>query len=302
MKAVVHRRNGGPEVSGIDMADAFKIGADLSVRRLGFGAMRLTGRGVWGPPEDVPAAQAVLRRAVDLGVNFIDTAGSYGPGDNERLIRDTLRPYPVGLVIGTKGGMRKTGPSTPESWGIELDASESFLRQGVEGSLRDLGVERIDLYQLHRVDPKVPIEDTMGVLSRLQDEGKIRHVGLSAVDVEQIDRARRVVDIATVQNEYNLSSRTHDDVLAYCEQHAIGFIPFYPQRIGELAEAEALRAIAARENATPAMVALAWLLRRSPVMIPIPGTSSRAHLEENVDACRIALSDGDMAALGQLGI
>jgi aryl-alcohol dehydrogenase-like predicted oxidoreductase len=287
-------------MSEIDTADEFKIGGDLCVRKLGFGAMRLTGKGVWGPPEDVPAAQAVLCRAVELGINFIDTAGSYGPGDNERLIRDTLRPYPIGLVIGTKGGMRKTGPSTPASWGIELDAGESFLRQGVEGSLRDLGVERIDLYQLHRVDPKVPIEDTMGVLARLQDDGKIRHVGLSAVDVEQIERARSVIDIATVQNEYNLASRKHEDILTYCEQHAIGFIPFYPQQIGKLAEAETLRAIGARENATPAMVALAWLLRRSPVMIPIPGTSSRAHLEENVDACRIALSEFDMAALEAL--
>ena len=287
-------------MSKIGTAGEFEIGGDLRVRKFGFGAMRLTGKGVWGPPEDVPAAQAVLRRAIELGVNFIDTAGSYGPGDNERLIRDTLRPYPVGLVIGTKGGMRKTGPSSAESWGIELDASESFLRQGVEGSLRDLGVERIDLYQLHRVDPKVPVEDTMGVLARLQDEGKIRHVGLSAVNIEQIERARTVIDIATVQNEYNLASRKHEDVLTYCEQHAIGFIPFYPQQLGKLAEAETLRAIAVRETATPAMVALAWLLRRSPVMIPIPGTSSRTHLKENVDACRIALSDGDMAALEAL--
>ncbi len=287
-------------MSKIEAAGEFKIGGDLCVRKFGFGAMRLTGKGVWGPPEDVPAAQAVLRRAVEVGINFIDTAGSYGPGDNERLVRDTLGPYPIGLVIGTKGGMRKTGPSTPDSWGIELDASEPFLRQGVEGSLRDLGVERIDLYQLHRVDPKVPIEDTMGVLARLQDEGKIRHVGLSAVTVEQIERARIVIDIATVQNEYNLASRKHQDVLTYCEQQAIGFIPFYPQQIGKLAETETLRAIAAREDATPTMVALAWLLRRSPVMIPIPGTSSRAHLDENVDSCRIALSDDDMAALEEL--
>jgi pyridoxine 4-dehydrogenase len=287
-------------MSKIDTAGEFKIGGDLCVRRFGYGAMRLTGKGVWGPPEDVPAAQVVLRRVVELGINFIDTAGSYGPGDNERLIRDTLRPYPIGLVIATKGGMKKTAPSTAENWSIELDASEPFLRQGVEGSLRDLGVERIDLYQLHRLDPKIPIEDTMGVLARLRDEGKIRHVGLSAVNVEEIERARIVIDIATVQNEYNLASRKHEDVLTYCEQHAIGFIPFYPQQIGKLAEAETLRAIAARESATPAMVALAWLLRRSPVMIPIPGTSSRAHLEENVDACRIALSDGDMAALEDL--
>lgn len=281
----------------IDRVGEFLIGGELRVQRLGFGAMRLTGKGVWGPPEDMPAAQAVLRRVVELGINFIDTAGSYGPGDNERLIRDTLRPYPAGLVIGTKGGMRKTGPSTPENWRIELDASEPFLRQGVEGSLRDLGVERIDLYQLHRIDPKIPVEDTMGVLARLRDEGKIRHVGLSAVSVEQIERARTVIDIATVQNEYNLASRKHEDVLTFCERHEIGFIPFYPQQIGTLAETETLKAIAARENATPALVSLAWLLRRSPVMIAIPGTSSLAHLEENVSACRITLSHDDMAAL-----
>lgn len=281
----------------IESGGEFLIGGKLRVRRLGFGAMRLTGKGVWGPPEDLPAAQAVLRRVIDLGINFIDTAGSYGPGDNERLIRDTLWPYPSGLIIGTKGGMRKTGPSMPGNWGIELDASEPFLRQSVEGSLRDLGVERIDLYQLHRVDPKIPIEDTMGVLAQLRDEGKINHVGLSAVSIEQIERARTVIDIATVQNEFNLSSRKHEDVLALCERCTIQFIPFYPQQIGKFADAETLKAIAAREDATPALVSLAWLLRRSPVMIAIPGTSSLAHLEENSDACRIALSDDDMAAL-----
>jgi pyridoxine 4-dehydrogenase len=284
----------------VERAGEFLTGGELCVRRFGFGAMRLTGQGVWGPPEDVPAAQAVLRRVVELGINFIDTAGSYGPGDNERLIRDTLRPYPAGLVIGTKGGMRKTGPSTPQNWGIELDASEPFLRQGLDGSLRDLGVERIDLYQLHRVDPKIPVEDTMGVLARLRDEGKIRHVGLSAVSVEQIERARTVIDVATVQNEYNLANRKHEDVLAFCEQHAIGFIPFYPQQIGKLAEAETLKAIAARENATPALVSLAWLLKRSPAMIVIPGTSSLAHLEENVSAAGIELSSDDVGLLDDL--
>lgn len=209
----------GLQMTKVERAGEFLIGGELRVRRFGFGAMRLTGKGVWGPPEDVPAAQAVLRRVIELGINFIDTAGSYGPGDNERLIRDTLRPYPAGLVIGTKGGMRKSGPSTPENWGIELDASEPFLRKGVEGSLRDLGVERIDLYQLHRIDPQIPVEETMGVLSRLRDEGKIRHVGLSAVSVEQIERARTVIDIATVQNEYNLARRKHEDVLTFCERH-----------------------------------------------------------------------------------
>ena len=284
----------------VERAGEFLIGGELRVRRFGFGAMRLTGKGVWGPPEDVPAARAVLRRIIELGITFIDTAGSYGPGDNERLIRDALRPYPAGLVLGTKGGMRKTGPSTPENWGIELDASEPFLRQGVEGSLRDLGVERIDLYQLHRIDPKIPVEETMGVLSRLRDEGKIRHVGLSAVSVEQIERARTVIEIATVQNEYNLASRKHEDVLTLCERHAIGFIPFYPQQIGKLAEAEALKAIAARENTTPALVSLAWLLRRSPVTIVIPGTSSLTHLEENVGAACVELSSSDMTLLDGL--
>lgn len=288
------------ELETVERAGEFLIGGDLRVRRLGFGAMRLTGKGVWGPPEDMPAAQAVLRGVVELGINFIDTAGSYGPGDNERLIRDTLHPYPAGLVIGTKGGMRKTGPSTPENWGIELDASEPFLRQGVEGSLRDLGVERIELYQLHRVDPKIPVEETMGVLSRLRDEGKIRHVGLSAVSVEQIERARAVIEIATVQNEYNLANRKHEDVVDFCERHEIGFLPYYPQQIGKLAETEPLKAIAARENTTPALVSLAWLLRRSPAIIVIPGTSSVTHLEENAGAASVELSSDDMALLDRL--
>ena len=284
----------------VDTAGEFQIGGELRVRRFGFGAMRLTGKGVWGPPEDVPAAQDVLRRVIELGINFIDTADVYGPGDNERLIRDTLAPFPAELVIGTKGGMARTGPATPANPGMGVENSETHLRSAVESSLRNLGVERINLYQLHRADPAVPIEDTMGVLARLRDEGKIRHVGLSAVSVEEIERARTVLDIATVQNEYNLASRKHEDVLTFCERHMIGFIPFYPQQIGKLAEAETLKAIAAREKAAPALVSLAWLLRRSPVMIAIPGTSSRAHLEENADACRIALSDDDMAALEKL--
>jgi aryl-alcohol dehydrogenase-like predicted oxidoreductase len=284
----------------VESAGEFLIGGDLRVRRFGFGAMRLAGPGVWGPPEDAPAAQAVLKRAIELGITFIDTAGSYGPGDNERLIRDTLRPYPASLVIGTKGGMRKTGPSTPEDWGIELDASESFLRQGVESSLRDLGVERIDLYQLHRIDPKIPVEETMGVLSRLREEGKIRHIGLSDVSIDEIERASTVVDISTVQNQFNLANRKHEDGLGFCERRGIGFIPFYPQKLGTLGETAAIRTIAAREGVTPAVVALAWLLKRSPAMIIIPGTSSLAHLEENVRAAGVALSSGDMAVLGGL--
>jgi pyridoxine 4-dehydrogenase len=284
----------------VERAGEFLIGGEVRVVRFGFGAMRLTGQGVWGPPEDMPAAQAILRRVVEQGINFIDTAGSYGPGDNERLIRDTLRPYPTGLVIGTKGGMRKTGPSTPNNWGIELDASERFLRQGVEGSLRDLGVERIDLHQLHRIDPKIPVEETMGVFSRLREEGKIGHIGLSEVGIEEIERARAIVEISTVQNEFNLANRKHEAVLAFCERNGIGFIPFYPQKLGTLGETEALRMIAVRGGVTPALVALAWLLKRSPAVIVIPGTSSLAHLEENVGANGVELSPSDMALLDGL--
>jgi pyridoxine 4-dehydrogenase len=278
----------------------FHIGGDLSVRRLGLGAMRLTGKGVWGAPEDVPAAQAVLRRAIDLGINFIDTADVYGPGDNERLIRDTLQPYPAGLVIGTKGGMTRSGPATPDNHRSAIDNSEAHLRHAVEGSLRDLGVEHIDLYQLHRVDPKIPIEDTMGVLGRLQAEGKIRHIGLSAVSVDQIERAQSSVQIATVQNEYNLGTRKHQDVVDYCTTRGIGFIPFYPLKIGELGGSERLKAIAARKVVTPAGVALAWLFKRSPVIIAIPGTSSVEHLNENAAASEINLSEDEMDTLEAL--
>jgi pyridoxine 4-dehydrogenase len=278
----------------------FSIGGDLPVRRLGFGAMRLSGKGVWGPPENVPSAQAVLRRVVELGVNFIDTADVYGPGDNERLLRDTLQPYSQGLVIGTKGGMTRKGPATPENPGIRIDNSEVHLRRAVEGSLRDLGVERIDLYQLHRADSRIPIEDTMAVLLRLRDEGKIRHVGLSAVGIDVIARARSVINIATVQNEYNLTTRHHDDVLDYCKDNGIGFIPYYPQRIGPLAEITEMKEFAARKSATTAQIAIAWLLKRSPIIIAIPGTSSLAHLIENVRACEINLSAGDMDTLDHL--
>jgi aryl-alcohol dehydrogenase-like predicted oxidoreductase len=278
----------------------FSIGGDLGVNRLGFGAMRLTGPGVWGPPDDVAAAQALLRRVVELGITFIDTADVYGPGDNERLIRDALAPYRQGLVIATKGGGVRTGPAMPGDPPMGINNSEAHLRNAVEGSLRNLGVERIGLYQLHRVDPFVPIEETMGVLARLRDEGKIRHIGLSDVGVEQIDRARSVVEIATVQNLYNLARREHDTVIEYCEQHAIGFIPFYPLKIGGLADTRQLKALAARERTTPALIALAWLFKRSPVILPIPGTSSITHLEENLAASRITLSDEDMASLERI--
>jgi pyridoxine 4-dehydrogenase len=237
--------------------NTFQIGGELAVRRLGFGAMRLTGPGVWGPPENLLSAQAVLRRVIELGINFIDTADVYGPGDNERLIRDTLKPYSAGLVIGTKGGMLRSGPATPDNHRSAIDNSEAHLRSAVECSLRDLGVERIDLYQLHRVDPSIPIEETMGVLGKLQAQGKIRHVGLSAVNVEQIERARSAAEITTVQNEYNLGTRAHEDVVNYCTAHNIGFIPFYPLKVGKLAESEELKAMARREGITPS--GILWL-------------------------------------------
>jgi pyridoxine 4-dehydrogenase len=278
----------------------FRIGGELPIWRLGFGAMRLTGPGVWGPPTDIPAAQSVLRRAVELGINFIDTADVYGPGDNERLIRDTLAPYPGRLVIATKGGLVRGGPATAQNPGMATNNSEAHLRHAVDGSLRDLGVERIDLYQLHRVDPAVPIEETMGVLARLREEGKIRYIGLSEVDVDHIERARSEVEIATVQNLYNLAQRKHDDVVDYCARHGIGFIPFYPLKIGDLADSEALKSLAAREKVTPALIALAWLFQRSPVIVPIPGTSSLEHLQENAEACRVTLTARDMETLDLL--
>ena len=285
-----------------EIDDTFLIGGDLPVRRMGFGAMRLTGPGVWGPPEDEPNARSVLRRAVELGVQFIDTADVYGPGDNERLIREALHPYAPGLVIGTKGGLVRSGPATRANPGMSMNGTEAHIRAAVERSLRLLGVERIDLYQLHRVDPATPIEETMRVFRALRDEGKIRHVGLSEVSVEQIERARAVVDIATVQNVYSLAARLHAEVLAYCERNGIGFIPFWPLHGGALAQSQAIASIAAARRATPAQVSLAWLLRKSPNIILIPGTSSIAHLEENVAARGVALSEDDMATLEALSI
>ena len=285
-----------------EINDTFLIGGDLPVRRMGFGAMRLTGPGVWGPPEDEPNARAVLRRAVELGVQFIDTADVYGPGDNERLIREALHPYAPGLVIGTKGGLVRSGPATRANPGMSMNGTEAHIRAAVERSLRLLEVERIDLYQLHRVDPATPIEETMRVFRTLRDEGKIRHIGLSEVSVDQIDRARDVVDIATVQNVYSLAARLHGDVLAHCERNGIGFIPFWPLHGGALAQSQEMARIAATRRATPAQVSLAWLLRKSPNIILIPGTSSVAHLEENLAARSVALSDDDMAALDALSI
>ena len=285
-----------------EINETFLIGGDLPVRRMGFGAMRLTGPGVWGPPDDEPNARAVLRRAVELGVQFIDTADVYGPGDNERLIREALHPYAPGLVIGTKGGLVRSGPATRANPGMSMNGTEAHIRAAVEGSLRLLGLERIELYQLHRVDPATPIEETMRVFRTLRDEGKIRHIGLSEVSVDQIKRARAVVDIATVQNVYSLGARLHGDVLSYCERNGIGFIPFWPLQGGALAQSQEMASIAATRRATPAQVSLAWLLRKSPNIILIPGTSSVAHLEENLAARSVALSEDDMATLEAMSI
>jgi pyridoxine 4-dehydrogenase len=275
---------------------AFAIGGKLPVERLGFGAMRLTGPGVWGPPQDHGAAIRVLRRVVELGVNLIDTADSYGPHVSEELIHEALHPYPEGLVIATKAGFVRTGPNAWHPLG-----RPEYLRQQCEMSLRRLGLERIDLFQLHRIDPQVPLEEQLGVLSDLQREGKIGYIGLSEVSVEQIERSRALAEIVTVQNRYNLADRGSEAVLEYCQGQGIGFIPWYPVGTGELARPGGpLDALAAATGATPAQLALAWLLRRSPVMLPIPGTSSVAHLEENVAARDIELTDEQYAALSRV--
>jgi len=272
------------------------LGGDLRVRRLGFGAMRITGKGVWGEPDDPSAAGDVLRRVVDLGVNLIDTADSYGPEVSERLIGDTLAPYPEDLVIATKGGMLRDGPG---SW--RADCSPLHLREACEGSLRRLKTETIDLYQLHTVDKAVPIEESVGALDELKAEGKIRHVGVSNVSVEQLRRAQAVTPIVSVQNRFNLTDRAAEDVLDVCEAEGLGFIPWYPLATGDLAEAGGpLDAIAGRHDATPSQVALAWLLQRSPVMLPIPGTGSVAHLEENHGAATLRLSPEEMQELAAM--
>ena len=275
----------------------FSIGGDLPVRRLGFGAMRITGAGIWGDPKDPESARRVLRRVVELGVNLIDTADSYGPEVSERLIAEALHPYPKDLVIATKGGLTRQGPG---SW-LPVGRPE-YIRQCVEMSLRRLKVERIDLYQLHRIDPKVPAEETLGALKDLQSQGKIRHVGLSEVKPEEIERAQKVLPIVSVQNEYNIGNRKSEATLEYCEQHGIAFIPWYPVAAGKLAvPGGVLDTAAKKHNATVAQLSLAWLLHRSPVMLPIPGTGSVAHLEENVAGAGIALSDADFAALDAQG-
>jgi aryl-alcohol dehydrogenase-like predicted oxidoreductase len=269
------------------------MGGDLKVHRLGFGAMRITGPGIWGEPGNPQEARRVLRRAVEIGVNLIDTADSYGPEVSERLIAEALHPYPSGLVIATKGGLTRQGPN---QW-APVGRAE-YLRQCVEMSLRRLRVERIDLYQLHRFDPKVPAEETLGALKELQLAGKIHHVGLSEVSVAEIERARKVLPVVSVQNLYNLGNRQSEDVLDYCAKHGLGFIPWFPIAAGELARSGGpLEQIARRHSATVAQLALAWLLHRSPVVLPIPGTSSVAHLEENTAAGSLKLSESEWAEI-----
>jgi pyridoxine 4-dehydrogenase len=273
-----------------EIAKTFKIGGDLEVNRLGFGAMRLTGPGIWGEPKDPEEARRVLKRAVELGVNFIDTADSYGPVVSERLIGEALAPFPKGLVVATKAGLTRQGP---DQW-LPVGRSE-YLAQQVEMSLRNLKTDVIDLWQLHRIDPKVPVEESLGVIAKLQQQGKIRHVGLSEVNPADIDRARQVVKIVSVQNLYNLGDRKHEDVLEYCEKEGLAFIPWYPVAAGKLARPGGkLDTIAKRHGATVAQLSIAWLLYRSPVMLPIPGTSSVAHLEENVKSAEIVLSDDEL--------
>jgi aryl-alcohol dehydrogenase-like predicted oxidoreductase len=271
----------------------FSIGGKLPVTRLGYGAMQLTGPGVWGDPKDPGEAVRVLRRAVDLGVNFIDTADSYGPVVAEALIKKALHPYPADLVIATKAGLTRQGP------GIWTPVGRpAYLRQQAEMSLRNLGLEQIPLFQLHRIDPKVPLADQVGELAKLQEEGKIRYIGLSEVTVGQLRAALEIAPIATVQNLYNLANRSAEELLDYSAANGIGFIPWFPLATGELAKPGGpLAALAAKKGATPSQLALAWLLRRSPAMLPIPGTSSVAHLEDNVAAAGIALSEDEFAAL-----
>jgi aryl-alcohol dehydrogenase-like predicted oxidoreductase len=288
-------------VAAIETTDAATagtvgLGGDVQVRRLGYGAMRITGDGIWGPPADHDAAIAVLRRAVELGVNFIDTADSYGPEVSEELIAEALHPYPGGLVIATKGGLTRSGPS---QW--ERDGRPEHLREACEGSLRRLRVERIDVYQLHAVDPEVPLEESVGTLAELRDEGKVGHVGVSNFDPDQLAKAREIVPIVSVQNRYSIGDRVAEPALEVCERDGIAFIPWFPLAAGGLEAEGAISRIADAHEATPFQVALAWLLARSPVMLPIPGTSSVAHLEENVAAASLRLTEDEFAELSALG-
>jgi pyridoxine 4-dehydrogenase len=290
----------GAGTSGKDLPAArsgsFRIGGDLAVWRLGFGAMRITGKGVWGEPQDHDEAIRVLRRAVELGITFIDTADSYGPGVSERLIAEALYPYPAGLVIATKAGFDRSGP---DKW--TMNGRPEHLRKACEGSLSRLKLERIDLYQLHRIDPAVRAEDQLGALTDLQKQGKIKHIGLSEVSVAEIEHARKIAPIVSVQNRYSVGDRAAEDVLEYCERKSIGFIPWFPLGAGKLAAPGGkLERTATEMKITTSQLALAWLLWRSPVMLPIPGTSRVSHLEENVATAAVRVDDGRMRELGQL--
>jgi len=277
------------------LAKTFLLGGDLEVNRLGFGAMRITGSGIWGEPRDPAEALLILRRLPELGVNFIDTADSYGPEVSERLIGEALAPFAKGMVVATKAGLTRQGPN---KW-LPVGRPE-YLEQQVHLSLRRLRTDTLDLWQLHRIDKQVPVEESLGVIARLQKAGKIRHVGLSEVNPAQIERARKVVEIVSVQNRYNLGDREHEAVLDYCEAHGIAFIPWFPVAAGRLAQpGGALDSIARRHHATVAQISLAWLLHRSPVILPIPGTSSLTHLEENMKAGEISLTGGDLAEIEQ---
>ncbi len=279
------------------LSGTFAIGGDLTVNRLGFGAMRITGKGIWGPPEDPEEARRVLRRLPELNVNFIDTAESYGPYISEELIGETLAPYAEGTIVATKSGLTRTGP---DEW-HDVGRPE-FLRQGVMTSLRRLRLERLDLWQLHRIDRKTPRADQFEVIAAMQKEGLIRHVGLSEVSVADIEEASKYFKVTTVQNLYNLANRKSEAVLDYCEENGIGFIPWYPLAGGDLVEGHAdARAVMDRHGASGSQIALAWLLKRSPVMLPIPGTGKVKHLEDNVAAAAIDLSDEDFATLDRIG-
>ncbi|HZB88272.1 MAG TPA: aldo/keto reductase [Terracidiphilus sp.] len=276
---------------------AFLIGGDLPVHRLGYGTMRLVGEGAWGEPADAAEARRVLRRAVELGVTLIDTADAYGPEIAERLIAEALHPYPAGLVIATKGGITRQGPAKTEYVG-----RAGYLIQCVEMSLRRLRLDRIDLYQLHRIDPRTPLEESLGALAQMQQQGKIRHIGLSEVTPPEIEAAQKIVPIVSVQNRYSLADRRHDETLAWCQQRGIAFLPWYPMAGGKMLKPDhpfalTLARIAAAHHATPAQLSLAWLLQRSPVMLPIPGTSKVAHLEENIAAANLKLSGEEIAAM-----
>jgi len=287
--------NGGGEPGGHN--GELLIANDFLVARLGLGTMRLTGKGIWGEPADRSEAIRVVRRAAELGVNFIDTADSYGPSVSESIIAEALYPYPEGVVIATKGGLERPGP---DQW-VENGKPE-HLRSACESSLRRLRLDRIGLYQLHRIDPTVPVEDQLGALKDLQAEGKIKHIGLSEVTVRQLQHARTIAPIASVQNRYSVTDRGAEDVLDYCEQNDIVFIPWFPLAAGGLTGADSpLRRVAAQKDATPSQVALAWLLARSPVIVPIPGTSKVAHLIENVAAAAITLTEDEFNALNQMG-